>query len=617
MESLVPGSMTAANTSSFFDTVDCAKDIDEANVVILIWNVLVGVVGLPGNTLILLVHGSKLSTNRMTSPQLIIFYLAFADLFGCLNLPLRYHRYYNAALPDAWFKIGVCTSTFANVQQLILLVLAAVERYRAMHKVNRPIRQAQNTCINKVKKSGMLIFCVLASAFLSIITLLFMNKSQRRHLLCDDNIGTLKKMYGFITFGLIGVIVTMYVKIALILRRRMRPEPSGTPTTPPLTENVRRNDHFTSLFQVKDGFGNTTSSIEHDKWCVPLPTVSVNMGVNEDQAGLDIQNKVDRNRLQLDGTVPVNLPTTIKRRGPRSAGICCPEHDQSDAVIVSEPVVTYVDVHEQVAQLSSVNHQCMVPESRDIPDVKETTGSAGTCCQEHLQSDAVIVSDDESREISNVMDQTKNGSLDSQDFVSIQLHFPEEAFDIQSDNEIDNKQLAPNNRDVTCALSSPKTKSYEPMSSINGNWHQLPGAVIDEHDLQVPDASPLPKRPKNIHVQENNPWVVPQNFEDDDIAAPKIPTLEDRAQKHNDGGRLFRKTTIMLVVVSALCILTEAPRPVAFIFWPRYRWVFREISLINFAVNPFVYGIVNKCFRKDCMTLFRRIQTLARNRIGH
>ncbi|XP_038068549.1 D(2) dopamine receptor B-like [Patiria miniata] len=100
-------------------------------------------------------------------------------------------------------------------------------------------------------------------------------------------------------------------------------------------------------------------------------------------------------------------------------------------------------------------------------------------------------------------------------------------------------------------------------------------------------------------------------------------TLRRHAPKRMGGAVLQRKTTKMLFITSVVFLLTWLPDlidnaiHIAYLagsnidpestFYIMWKWLSFFI-FINNAINPLIYGLANKRFRKDCVAVFRKMR---------
>ena len=99
--------------------------------------------------------------------------------------------------------------------------------------------------------------------------------------------------------------------------------------------------------------------------------------------------------------------------------------------------------------------------------------------------------------------------------------------------------------------------------------------------------------------------VNPSLQQDDNI--PKQPS-------HNRSSKVLSHVAKMLLLISVIMVLSTTPSFIAGVFWSKlfeplqdsrpglylFGFLLRRFSLINYAINPVVYCLVNPSFRKSC-----------------
>ena len=270
---MTPADNVSLSLSSTANATDLEND---TNIAALMGYVLVAFIGLPGNTLILLVYGRH--TTRMTSSQLIIFSIAVVDFLGCLNLPLRYQLFYNKLfysnpLNYSWLKVAISTTAAVTVLELSLLSLAAFERYRAVQNINNmdPLTQVRN----RRKILGLIFMCFLITVSLTmfVIIIMLVNRRGTRTGWFLNSASTLV-VFALFIFTTIIFIVGMYIKVGLLLHRRIRPDPQVPPQSQLQERSIPCPNKNIELELEKDDFRSSKQ---------PLPTDAVK-GVCEESS---------------------------------------------------------------------------------------------------------------------------------------------------------------------------------------------------------------------------------------------------------------------------------------------------------------------------------------------
>ena len=190
------------------------------------WYILAGFLGLVGNTFLLVVY---CNAARLRTARLVVSWLAFVDLIGCLTIPFRYLMLFHADKLSRPLCIGIPFFViFSTNLTTFSLVVAAIERYRKVRFINK---QYRNDTI------------IFVSIVLSVLIALSIAAISRLHIQPDTYIGdafhcepknhkssfetlgqignVLRILKSLIMFCCIFIITFLYVKIALLLRRRI------------------------------------------------------------------------------------------------------------------------------------------------------------------------------------------------------------------------------------------------------------------------------------------------------------------------------------------------------------------------------------------------------------
>ena len=236
--------------------------------VYITWYLLVGLTGVLGNTFVLVVF---FQAKRLRTAKLVVSWLAFVDLFGCLTIPFRYLILFEAdkllqplciAIPPILHFSGFLT--------LFALVVAAIERYRAVRFVNK---------LQNDKKDNTIVFVIIA--FSVLLALLFgtmsrfqvqLDKYENGIFYCtpvsqesfNDSSDIMEKvtstLAALIIFCSIFLITVLYVKIALILRRRIAvPSPQRQPNC----STINSIEHNSTPFDDED---EDSKSFQSERW---------------------------------------------------------------------------------------------------------------------------------------------------------------------------------------------------------------------------------------------------------------------------------------------------------------------------------------------------------------
>ena len=275
---------------------------NELQAVYITWYILTGLTGVLGNTFVLVVfyHAKRLQTVK-----LVVAWLAFVDLFGCLTIPFRYLILFEA---DKLLK-PLCIAIppilhFSAFLTLFSLVVAAIERYRAVRFVNK---------LQNDKKENTIVFAIIA--FSVLLALLFgtmsrfliqLDKYEDGIFYCTpvspesfhDSPDIMEKVTRtlavLIIFCSIILITVLYVKIALLLRRRI-----AAPSTQrrPNCSTVNSTEHNPSPFDDKD---EDSKSFRSERWD----------GIYELCENLSSPNLESKEVADINGIKPIMISTT-------------------------------------------------------------------------------------------------------------------------------------------------------------------------------------------------------------------------------------------------------------------------------------------------------------------
>ena len=197
--------------------------------VYITWYVLAGSTGLIGNTFVLVVF---YLAKRLQPAKLVVSWLAVVDLFGCLTIPLRYLILFQADKLPKPLCIAIPPILFFSASlTLFSLVVAAIERYRAVRFVNN----LQNDKTENTILLAMIAFSVLLALVFGAMSRFQVQldeyeddifyctsvSHQSFHDSPDVMENIARSLAVLIIFGCIVLITALYIKIALLLRRRI------------------------------------------------------------------------------------------------------------------------------------------------------------------------------------------------------------------------------------------------------------------------------------------------------------------------------------------------------------------------------------------------------------
>ncbi len=160
--------------------------------------------------------------------------------------------------------------------------------------------------------------------------------------------------------------------------------------------------------------------------------------------------------------------------------------------------------------------------------------------------------------------------------------------------------------------SCPPTTS--PMGQSTSQY--LPAALNTSGHRQVSMASST----SNLNTIEHSPDDICVTVAEQRNSEQRAPVVVVTQDQPSDIRFALSHVTKMLVLIAIITVITRIPSMMVIQMW-NYRivplksthegWflfalVLRQLPAVNFATNPFVYCIINKSFRQDCASLFRR-----------
>ena len=565
-------------------------DGSSSDTAVFVWYVLVAIFGLPGNLLVLAVIGIH-RPRRMTSCQMIIFAIGIVDLLGCLNLPLRYQRFFSSdsfpyrAIPFPWCHVAVFTTIAISTMELYLLALAALERYRTVENVNN--EPARKTIIVGI------CACIVIATFSPMFVILYADTNVHRmqcslttHTEESQSIIRVAVYVCVFIFPPIAVILVKYIKIALLLRRRVLmwpvPPDSNSPHHPELDSNRRKLDNKVAP--------NLEISYNCKGSCQSVPGVPGSSKIGISSISLKVQDECS--------STP---PTDIRHKTIASIHKTPVQHQVRDVQPSTSKSISHISRLFCSVQATTTT----------ITTTTTTTPAPEECCK---QVSEYINGTEEDTKTDGQRCSTVEQGQDTIDFESIQLGFLE----LTHSSIMCNAGNPPMMRDLS-DISERRTlklvaATQQQRQPIVNTWQQLPGAVISDSNSDMVDQIP------GVIIRHTiNPLLQGGPSSSVDMEIPTIPTFDVAEQSPNQGNhngrRLYRKVTLMLFIASTVCVLTYCISPLSKILGLDHLEVLKEVIIINYAVNPLIYSIVNECFRDECIELFHSLIQCIRTRI--
>ncbi len=207
--------ITASNSIQHYDGHEIA---------IIIWYAAVGISGLIGNSFVIAVTSSM---SRRNSSHLVIIWLGCTDLITCLFLPFRYKIIHQTrTLSPSQCAVGLWIVVFLMLLNIHSLGMVAIERYKAVKNINSNKFMSGKTVLLLV------LLCLLTS---SVFTISYIKCINYRATSCNNfdsfDIHKNPNFVGVVVSVLLTILSTfsltvgLYVKICIILRSRIGPQP--------------------------------------------------------------------------------------------------------------------------------------------------------------------------------------------------------------------------------------------------------------------------------------------------------------------------------------------------------------------------------------------------------
>ena len=269
------------------------------------WYVLVGSAGLLGNAFVLVVsHHAK----RLQTAKLVVSWLAFVDLFGCLTIPFRYLILFEA---DKLLK-PLCITIppilyFSASLTLFSLVVAAIERYKAVRFVNKLQNYSNDTTVLvTIAFSVLLALCAGAVSRFQVQLDQYEDGTFHckpvSHESFIDSPDIMQKvtraLVVLIIFCCITVIAVLYIKIALLLRRRIAVDLPNTQRQPNCS-TVNSTEHNPAPV---DDNNEDSKSFQDERWDGIVEMCNSHTSPNPELKGVADINEIEPEILSIIST---------------------------------------------------------------------------------------------------------------------------------------------------------------------------------------------------------------------------------------------------------------------------------------------------------------------------
>ena len=506
------------------------------------WYILAGSIGLVGNIFVLAVY---CNTKRLQTARLVVSWLAFVDLIGCLTFPFRYLIFFHAdKLPRPLCIAIPFIVVFSTHLTILSLVVAAIERYRKVRFFNK---QYRNDTIIFV---SIVVSVLLALSAASISRL---NIQQDKYI--DDTFHctpfdhksffeysnpAVRIIKSLFFFCCIFIITILYIKIALLLRRRIGiPRTQQQPDCSPNTEHnaaplEEQNDNIHSSQdecwrEVVQIFNSPEKQNE----------TSCELHNNDTNPNLNMQPVAD-----IDDIMP-EIESTIM-----AIPVLCekPQDSVSTSCYFKNDICT-----SSLSRSPSPSRQDSVPASVILSPHKFKNGTSNS-----KSNDA------------NLYTQAKPASI---------------------------SKVEPDSRIVK---GTPLRSHVASTLHLNASFNlsqQLPGVVLEDENIFSINHPPV--RPRDVsELSTGNQEPTIPTLESDE----RNNHLSGRNLITKTTLMLFI-ATVMCIVTYGLFGTT-----VLLLDIDKVSHFFMEFVLMNHFINPFVYNFVNESFRDECRAFLKKVE---------
>ena len=546
--------------------------------VYIAWYVLSGSTGLLGNTFILIVF---FHAKRLQTAKIVVSWLAFVDLIGCLTIPFRYLILLQTDKLSKQLCIAIPPILhFTSTLTLFSLVVAAVERYRAVRFVNK-LQNYRNDAV------------LFASIAFSVLLASFAGAMSRFQVQLDhyedgtfhctpvslesfpDSPDIMEKvtraLSGLIILRCITVITVLYIKIALSLRRRIA---AGLPNTH-RQPNCSTDNSAEHNAAPTDDNNEESKSFQGERWDGIYELCT---SPNRESKGVADVNEIEPEILSITSN-----PMT-ENQGEKYSSLCLKPDLWTRTLSRSASPLALDVVPPQKASAMVLPHTRVISHSRDdanLPANTSTSAATTSKALSHSSSQTVKVTRERAATING------NVSLSSCQLLGVVIG--------------GNENVSPSTRPRQIFLVSAgyeEARTVITASNQNASLAscQLPGAVLGDNKNASATNSPS-IRPRHTFMFSSG----------NEEAA--IPTLEE-VTNHKRGLHMITKTTLMLFIATVMCIITYGIVALFFkiLDSSEASGFLLELMLIIHVINPFVYNFVNEWFRDECRDVFKKIK---------
>ena len=522
---------------------------------LLTWLSIICIVGLPSNILVLIVYGRQ---PRITQTKRLIIALAISDIFGCIALLLQLSLI-AASLGrsrvycfSSVFSTSL-TGTFSNFCEAYITIY----QYKNCLYLNSVAR------IQRGKKDVILYIIFGLGALIVSLPSLFLPYSgtNNKCFYSAKLLLLISITRASITLCCMIVIIVYGTKIFSVTRKRqliVQPAPNEQENHPALTvQNISQSVPYqqtisltdlNKLFLASELAEGTLKQSKKNCYLQHRTTKAWSDDNDEDTAFQD--------NISIQGLTNEANPT----------------------VEITRPENTLK------VNTSLVEHQAAnLPRQVDITDISIASSS-----RESQQANTLT--------LNTSLDEHQAANLPGQvDLTDILIAPFSRESQWTNTLQIESEDLHNSKDGISKPSSAPFGATVE-QNQPNVNLH----AAVEPHQ---PIVNTCPA------VEPHNAIVNPGLQQDDNI--PKGPS-------HNRSSKVLGHVAKMLLLISVIMVLSSIPSLIVGVFWSKlfeplqdsrpglylFGFLLRRFSLINYAINPVVYCLVNPSFRKSCAQKF-------------
>ncbi len=589
--------------------------LSPVDALIVSWYSLIGIFGLIGNISVIIIMWCRSIRN---SHHFVIIWLAFVDLLGCLILPLRYIYFYQAyKLSSTICILAPMFLLFIALLNHFSLGLVAMERHNAVQSVNNNRHMANHSFL------AILVLCVVASTVISCVFRFSGGNVRCRDILLilSDSSNAVQLVVTLPTFTTVIIIIVLYAHIRKIIRQRIGPRPrihfqppssdydghtSTQSSDPDRHTSTQSSDHGAqSQPQVPSSDHNRSTQSHapldehqqrgeqmmgkgHNRWWTQIPKF------NRQQIG-----DGDKDLKQSGEEEAMGEFTDLQMLGsPHSRAVGCKHevHPSEKNYTISSSRVTLSNITLQHELASGTDQEPAFTERK--PDFIYVDQEPATVDQKSASTEQKPVFADHKP----VSTEQKSASADQELIYTDKEPASTDQKLTYTDQKLTSADQEPAfiDQESTSMQQEPVFKDHKPVSTYqkpepsSSNWDHLPGAV-EERNVTLP-------------VCNNTSTAL-----DDTESIEPIAVIPDLNDQHQDMLYTSNKVTLMLFIATAVSIFTYGLAGLLLLIKSLHVLNFLvdflfEFTMINHAINPIIYNIVNESFRKDSRDFVKKVK---------